>query len=609
MGQGLNRQRFAIAVPDGAITLQSQINQALFQLQGDGTIARLIGNYLGLSPEEIPPVPTPDPGQPTPTPPPVEPAPCQDAMAYVADLSLDDQDMTNPPKMAPGQEFQKGWRIRNSGTCTWDSNYTLTPVGGNNPAARMGGVPVAVSGQVEPGQTYDFWVDLVAPLAPGVYQEFWTMRNPRGVLFGDRVWVGVEVVPNPTATPPPTQTPTGQIVFVADPAQIRQGESSILTWQTENVKEVYLYRQGQPWNEYGVPGNGQRTVYPAQTTTYELRVVHLDNRVEIRQVTVFVTPNPGAPVINRFTIDPPFQIPVGQCVIIQWQVTGSVNSITITRNTSAIWSGASVGGSIQDCPTGTGQQVYSIEAVGPGGTTRQQQIVNVVTPTTPVPSATATQPGPTEVPPPVIQAFEVIPNQVPVGSCVIVFWQVGGGAQTVQILRNGSVVLDNAPFSGNAQDCPASVGSYTYSVEASNSAGGQASASETISVVDSTPENPLEGTSWQLQFYFNGSANVAPLEGSVVSASFLADGQLAGFAGCNTYGAEYLLSGDSITINSVTASRKTCTEPAGVTEQEAEYLAVLQTAATFQISDGQLTISDSSGRPILSFAELVATPF
>ena len=55
VGQGLNRQRFAMAVPNGASTLQSQLNQALFQLQGDGTVTRLLGDYLGLSPEEIPP--------------------------------------------------------------------------------------------------------------------------------------------------------------------------------------------------------------------------------------------------------------------------------------------------------------------------------------------------------------------------------------------------------------------------------------------------------------------------------------------------------------------------------------------------------------------------
>jgi ABC-type amino acid transport substrate-binding protein len=557
VGQGLNRQRFAMAVPNGASTLQSQLNQALFQLQGDGTVTRLLGDYLGLSPEEIPPVPTPDPNQPTPTPPPSTGGPCLDAMAYVADLSLDDQDMTDPPKMAPGQEFQKGWRVRNSGTCTWDNNYALSPVGGNNPAARMGGVPEPVDGLVQPNQTYDFWVDLVAPLAPGVYQEFWTMRNPGGVLFGDRVWVGVEVVANPTATPAATQTPTGQIVFVAEPTQIQQGGSSILTWQTENVKEVYLYPQGQPWNENGVPGNGQRTVYPAQTTTYELRVVHLDNRVEIRQVTVFVTPNPGAPVINRFTVDPPYQISVGECVIIQWQVSGAVDSITISRNTTALLSGAPPSGSIQDCPPGTGQQVYSIEAVGPGGTSRQQQFINVVAPTTPVPSATPTQPGPTQVPPPVIHAFEVVPNQIQVGACVSVIWQVGGGAQTVRILRDGSVVLDNAPFSGIQQDCPTGAGTYAYSVEANNSAGEQASDSESVSVVDSPPENPLLGTSWQLVSYFDGSSTVSLIEGTAIAASFLADNQLAGFGGCNSYGGEYVVNGSSIAISGLNASRKT----------------------------------------------------
>ncbi len=146
-------------------------------------------------------------------------------------------------------------------------------------------------------------------------------------------------------------------------------------------------------------------------------------------------------------------------------------------------------------------------------------------------------------------------------------------------------------------------------MEASNSAGGQASDSETISVVDSAPENPLEGTSWQLVSYFNGSANVAPIEGTAIAASFLADGQLAGFGGCNSYGAEYLVNGNALSIHSLSASRKTCDEPAGVMEQEAAYFAVLVTAATFQLADGQLIISDSSGQPVLTYAALVATPF
>jgi hypothetical protein len=44
-------------------------------------------------------------------------------MTYVADLTFDDENMTNPPVLRPGQGFVKAWRVRNSGTCTWNSAY------------------------------------------------------------------------------------------------------------------------------------------------------------------------------------------------------------------------------------------------------------------------------------------------------------------------------------------------------------------------------------------------------------------------------------------------------------------------------------------------------
>ena len=36
-------------------------------------------------------------------------------------------------------DVYKRQRVQNIGTCTWDSSYQLTPVGGNVPPARMGG--------------------------------------------------------------------------------------------------------------------------------------------------------------------------------------------------------------------------------------------------------------------------------------------------------------------------------------------------------------------------------------------------------------------------------------------------------------------------------------
>jgi ABC-type amino acid transport substrate-binding protein/uncharacterized protein affecting Mg2+/Co2+ transport len=251
-GQGFNRQRFALAIPKGAAVLQAQLNRVLGELQADGTIEDFAEAYLGLGKEDLIPIPTPDPNA-TPVPP-RPPEGCIDGMGWVADLILDDQNMTNPPRLAPGQPFVKSWRVRNTGTCTWDTSYALVYTNGNTPAARMGGQPVFVDRQVKPGETYDFSVNLVASLTPGTYQGFWTMRNGQGQLFGDRVWVGITVVGSATATPLPTQTPSPNIQFTVDRTQIKQGECVTFAWNVENVQAVYFYANGQDWRQHGVGG-------------------------------------------------------------------------------------------------------------------------------------------------------------------------------------------------------------------------------------------------------------------------------------------------------------------------------------------------------------------
>jgi heat shock protein HslJ len=123
------------------------------------------------------------------------------------DLTYDDAGGTKPPVVQPSENFTKGWRIRNTGTCPWNPGYRLNYVGGNNAAARMDGEPVSVVGEVPPGQTYDFYVDLNAPSGVyGVFQGRWQMQNPAQVFFGETVFVMVEVVP-----PTPTKTPTATV--------------------------------------------------------------------------------------------------------------------------------------------------------------------------------------------------------------------------------------------------------------------------------------------------------------------------------------------------------------------------------------------------------------
>jgi polar amino acid transport system substrate-binding protein len=480
--QGLNRQRFGIAIPNGAASLQAQLNQALGQLQAAGRVAQLAKQYLGQ--DELIAVPTPDPGAtPVPTRPPQG---CVDGMQWVADLTYDDQNMTQLPQLPPGQPFVKAWRVRNTGTCTWDAGYALVYAGGNNSAARMGGQPAVVDRLVQPGEEYDFNVNLVAPLVPGTYQAFWTMRNPAGQLFGDKLWVGIQVIGAATATPLPTQTPSPNIQFTVDRDHIRQGECVTFSWKVENVQAVYFYADGEDWRNHGVAGTGQRTECPQTTTTYNLRVVYPDGTVEVRKITIYVESAPvNAPVIAQFSVNPEL-IVVSQCVTIQWNVQGEATNVKIARDSTVLWEPAPMSGSIQDCPPGPGTAGYAIEASGPGGTSRAQRNVSVVESTDPVPTATPVPATPAPAPP-VINAFAALPEQIATGQCVQVSWRTSGGTTLVQILRNGVIVLDSGTLEGSGQDCVMQSGIVTYRLVASNSAGASVSQDATVTVSDTAP--------------------------------------------------------------------------------------------------------------------------
>ena len=112
----------------------------------------------------------------------------------------------------------------------------------------------------------------------------------------------------------------------------------------------------------------------------------------------------------------------------------------------------------------------------------------------------------------------------------------------------------------------------------------------------------LENTHWQLTGYNNGKeAVVGVLEGTDVSAVFGADGKLAGSGGCNNYTADYQVDGSSLHIGPAASTRKLCSEPQGVMEQEAAYLKALESAGTYQIQGDKLEIRDANGALLASY--------
>ena len=487
--QDLNQQLYAIALQKGANGLRAKINDALTTLQNNGTIAKLQQQYLNIDPNQIQ---TP-PALPTPQPPTATPAPpaCLDGAAWVADLSYDDKNMTAPPVLQPGQPFTKGWRMKNIGTCPWTTSFKLAFSYGNVPAAQMGGQPIPVTRNVNPGETFDFQVNLVAPVAPGTYQGFWNMRNAQNQKFGQTVWVGITVPGAPTPTPAPTQTPSPNITFTANPTTINAGQAVTFDWSTSNVKAVYFYHDGQNWEDHGVPGVGHSVEYPPYTINYYLRVVNPDNSVTVKTRTITVNQPASAPVINQFSVDPP-AITVGQCVNILWQVSGQVSNVTLVINTVGVWPNAPLSGSYQDCPATPGQSIYQLTAQGPGGSVQQQVTVNVSASAPQAPTATPAPPAPA----PVIYGFGLAPTTVSPGGCTIASWTTGGGTTRVVLLRDNSPIWDNAPLNSSVQDCPtipagaALPVSIVYTLQAYNSAGQSVTQSQPL-VVQPLSVQPL----------------------------------------------------------------------------------------------------------------------
>jgi len=267
-GESLNSQLYGIALAKGNPTLLAKVNAALNQIQTDGTLSRLASQYLGIN-SGTQPLPTPPPSISTPAPPQI---PC-DSMTFVADLTVPDG-----TKMNPGQSFTKTWRIKNTGSCTWNSSYKFVFVQGT----AMGGQPQSINGNMSPSQTYDMSVPMTAPTQPGTYAGWWQLVNPQNVALGTRVWVEIVVPAPPPQQPQPTAVAPSIQYFTGPQSAVQVGEVIPLRWafSTAGVVSAKLTRtnpDGSVIALYGgvdvpTPGTYEDLAAAPGTFTYTLAV-------------------------------------------------------------------------------------------------------------------------------------------------------------------------------------------------------------------------------------------------------------------------------------------------------------------------------------------------
>ena len=121
---------------------------------------------------------------------------CVMGAAFVADVTIPDGS-----DIAPGSQFVKTWRIKNSGTCSWGPGITAVFVEGN----QLGGPSIVSIPPTNAGGTRDVSITLKAPASPGNYNGKWQVRTSSGaVLTGLTVSIVISATPTPAVTTSPT---------------------------------------------------------------------------------------------------------------------------------------------------------------------------------------------------------------------------------------------------------------------------------------------------------------------------------------------------------------------------------------------------------------------
>lgn len=117
---------------------------------------------------------------------------CTNKAAFVEDVTIPDD-----TQVSGGQEFKKVWRLRNDGTCTWNTAYSLIFSDGNQMGANS---PSPLDAPVLPDEEVELSITFNAPANAGTYRSEWLLRSAFGQEFGtgregdEAVWVQIQVV-------------------------------------------------------------------------------------------------------------------------------------------------------------------------------------------------------------------------------------------------------------------------------------------------------------------------------------------------------------------------------------------------------------------------------
>ena len=212
-------------------------------------------------------------------------------------------------------------------------------------------------------------------------------------------WIGYSIFSHfmPTSAPELSLPLIDQ--FTATPDSIRAGGTTKLSWSVRGASRVTIN-----------PGIGEMTasghlnIFPAQTTTYELKAYGRSGTASTKVIVWVNSPLPESPIAASLTATPSRMLRAGSPVELSWDVTGAT-AVSIDHGIGLVsWSGRRT---VRPAETTT----YTLTARGPAGDLTKSATVEVG------PAAKAPA-GPPEI------LFWAAPSTVKRGATMWLHWNV-----------------------------------------------------------------------------------------------------------------------------------------------------------------------------------------
>ena len=147
---------------------------------------------------------------------------CTDSAKFVADVTIPDNSV-----VVPNSAFTKTWKVKNTGSCTWDSSYLVAYISGTTMSQQPGYWILPPGQMVAPGETLDISVGMTSPVASGSYQSYWGLKKENGPLLpiqgganGNSFYVKIKV---------PNSTVVGNITAASIVIEREDGSGTICT--------------------------------------------------------------------------------------------------------------------------------------------------------------------------------------------------------------------------------------------------------------------------------------------------------------------------------------------------------------------------------------------